>query len=300
MQKGFIQIPILIAVIVGVFIVGGTGYVGMKKYQNYKIEQEQIVREKETKTFEQFETQQKMLEQAQKEIEKLKNKTNIVTNSLPQSNINTSDKTIPISMADIVSQYAPSISIVECTFTDGVIQYGSGTIVQWTNNNSAIFTNKHVLLETRTNGEEYGPDYCKVYFLDTPTVYTFNNDSFETSSIRTLSEHDMGWIAIKNPDIYIKENTISLDQFCTKNPDIGASILVLGYPSIGASQSITATDGIIAGYDGDYYVTSAKVNRGNSGGIAIDVEKNCYLGIPTYSETDIESLARILKHEAWW
>ena len=30
-QRGFIQIPILIAIIVGVLVVGGAGYVGVKQ-----------------------------------------------------------------------------------------------------------------------------------------------------------------------------------------------------------------------------------------------------------------------------
>ena len=37
-QKGFIQIPILIAIIVGLFVVGGAGYVGVKQYQSQQIE----------------------------------------------------------------------------------------------------------------------------------------------------------------------------------------------------------------------------------------------------------------------
>jgi len=38
-QKGFIQIPILIAIIVGVFVTGGASYVGVKQYRNHQAEQ---------------------------------------------------------------------------------------------------------------------------------------------------------------------------------------------------------------------------------------------------------------------
>ena len=58
---------------------------------------------------------------------------------------------------------------------------------------------------------------------------------------------------------------------------------------------VTATEGIISGFDGDYYITSAKVEHGNSGGAAILVKESCELGIPTFVQTgSIESLARIL------
>ncbi len=40
-QRGFIQIPILIAIIVSVVVVGGAGYVGVKQYQNQKIKNPQ-------------------------------------------------------------------------------------------------------------------------------------------------------------------------------------------------------------------------------------------------------------------
>jgi len=80
----------------------------------------------------------------------------------------------------------------------------------------------------------------------------------------------------------------------------GDEIVVLGYPDVGSPTGITATDGIISGYNGNYYVTSAKVEHGNSGGAAIDVANNCYLGIPTYVETDsADSLAGVLKWQAF-
>ena len=59
-QKGFIQIPLLIAIISGVLILGGAGYFGVKQYQKYKNEAN---------------IQQKVLEPAQAEIEKLKKNT---------------------------------------------------------------------------------------------------------------------------------------------------------------------------------------------------------------------------------
>jgi len=70
--------------------------------------------------------------------------------------------------------------------------------------------------------------------------------------------------------------------------------------AIFTTKSITATEGIISGFAADYYVTSAKIDHGNSGGAAIEVQRDCYLGIPTYTQTDIESLARVLKWQAWY
>ena len=87
---------------------------------------------------------------------------------------------------------------------------------------------------------------------------------------------------------------------CDVLPDLGAKILIIGYPTIGSQTDVTVTDGIISGFDGNYYITDAKVDHGNSGGAAIDLKNDCYLGIPTWSESgSFESLARILKWQTF-
>ncbi|KKR76010.1 MAG: hypothetical protein UU20_C0036G0011, partial [Parcubacteria group bacterium GW2011_GWE2_40_8] len=49
----------------------------------------------------------------------------------------------------------------------------------------------------------------------------------------------------------------------------------------------------------DYYVTSAKIEFGNSGGIAVSTKNNCILGIPTFVKAgQIETLGRVLSTEA--
>lgn len=35
-QNGFIQIPLLVAIIAGVLVLGGVGYFGVKQYHNYQ------------------------------------------------------------------------------------------------------------------------------------------------------------------------------------------------------------------------------------------------------------------------
>jgi len=78
--------------------------------------------------------------------------------------------------------------------------------------------------------------------------------------------------------------------------NIGDKLIVLGYPSIGTQGGITVTEGIISGIESNYYVTSAKIDKGNSGGAAVLLKNNCYLGIPSWAKSgSIESLGRILK-----
>ena len=82
---------------------------------------------------------------------------------------------------------------------------------------------------------------------------------------------------------------------CSAKINTGEQVIILGYPSIGSPTDITATDGIISGQDSPYYVTSAKIDHGNSGGLAILVKNDCYFGIPSGAVVgSVESLGRIL------
>ncbi|KKS24033.1 MAG: hypothetical protein UU82_C0013G0001, partial [Candidatus Nomurabacteria bacterium GW2011_GWC2_41_8] len=64
-------------------------------------------------------------------------------------------------------------------------------------------------------------------------------------------------------------------------------------------NSLTVTDGIVSGVETDnngvhYYKTSAKIDHGNSGGIAIE-DSGCVIGIPTFvQQGELESIGRIL------
>jgi len=83
-QGGFIQIPILIAIVAGVLVLGGGGYFGIQQYQNYKdekIEQkkqaelnQKVDEEQQQKLQELLDSQSAELEKQKSAIEALKNK----------------------------------------------------------------------------------------------------------------------------------------------------------------------------------------------------------------------------------
>jgi S1-C subfamily serine protease len=232
----------------------------------------------------------------QSEIDALKKTVEDLKNQKPQTII----KEIPVkstSIADIVNEWGPVIPIVVCDFRNsngeivessigsGILRYGSVY---------SILTNKHVVAATNSIGN-FSND-CQVQFPNDPQIFTIPTSKISLDPNGT----DGAQIYIDSPDnIIIDLINKSKKKFCTSIPSIGDTVVILGYPAIGASSGITATEGIISGYDGDYYVTSAKIDHGNSGGAAIDVKNNCDLGIPTYVISgQLESLARILKAQA--
>lgn len=319
-QKGFIQIPILLAIIAGAFVLGVGGYFGVKQYQNYQVE-----RGGQEKLQEFINLQSQELRQQKDEIETLKkNPTKPVL------------KNSEISLADLIEYWAPNIAKIKClsdldkagisveskaryssygmdirpvtVFSSGFLtsatspQHGPGTI--------AIYTNRHVLNTHNGFGIPY---YCEAllpggykYIFDMTDIYYLTGEKefgykseieFFDGEPFVIYKIDAAFLRIKDPDI----NTVNLAKarspfICTEVPRIGEDVVILGYPSIGSSEGITATDGIISGLEEFYFVTSAKVEHGNSGGAAILKSRNCYLGIPTFARSgSIESLARILK-----
>lgn len=192
-------------------------------------------------------------------------------------------KVAPIAKDDLstlVSEWSPRVVRIGCVFNSGNA-FGSGLVEIMDTIGLVVLTNRHVL--TDNNGDKsYG---CVVQFTNG-----------ELREVKTEQTHvrwdkDWGWIILPLDGITMERGT----KVCKENPLIGDQVVILGYPGIGSQDGITATEGIISGIEKDYFVTSAKVEHGNSGGAAILVKDDCYLGPPSYGQSGtVESLSRIL------
>ncbi len=198
-------------------------------------------------------------------------------------------------VTSIVKTWQPVVARITCEFryTNGNLyakQSGSGTLISFSDGSRSLITNKHVVSDI----DGYGPSTCGVRFPNDATTYNIAINDITLSS----KGSDEASIDMRTAPASIGGTTKR--NYCSTTPDIGDQIVILGYPSIGSVTDVTATEGIISSYEGSYYVTSAKVEHGNSGGAAIDLNNNCYLGIPTFVQTgQIESLARVLKWQAF-
>lgn len=190
--------------------------------------------------------------------------------------------------------------------------YGSGSI-WWGNNKYWIITNNHVLdgMERcialiTTDWGAAAEDALKAFREDNIIVYNINLD--DAFYIPTTG-YDLAYSVLEEiPDTNQPLNLLSLVamvpdvEHCNESYPIGTKIQVFGYPGIGSDAVITLTEGIISSFEkvGDayYYLTSAKIEEGNSGGLALtdtSQESSCAVGIPTFVQTgEIESLGRIL------
>jgi S1-C subfamily serine protease len=274
-QKGFIQIPLFIAIIAGVLILGTSGYFGVRQYKNYQ-----------SKQIEKERVAQEIQQKKDLEVEKLKQEVEVLKNKKPE----TITKEVPAPKTEndlptIIKYWRPIIVYIECNFLSIGTTGGSGMAASIDGSIFSVLTNAHVV------GGNVAPQSCKISFPDSvsaPLISTHNR--------LADSGKDVAIIDINNPDEHMKKVTAPFDnlKFCAQKPSLGDKIVILGYPGIGSQTDITATEGIISGYDGDYFITSAKVEHGNSGGAAILIKDNCYFGIPSYVQVgSIESMARI-------
>jgi S1-C subfamily serine protease len=203
-------------------------------------------------------------------------------------------------LSTIIATWRPIIAHIACQFNDGNILLGSSTLVLSSVDGSKdyVITNRHVIDENLSGN--YASS-CGIKFPLDDTIFSASNPNASGGSDLTIATNNSDEARIFiTPDSYLTAMTTEGRHECDSIPNVGDSIVILGYPSIGSQTDITATQGIISGYDGDYYITSAGIDHGNSGGAAIDEKNNCYLGIPTWAESgSFESLGRILKWQAF-
>ena len=199
------------------------------------------------------------------------------------------------SLSAVIKEWRPLVAHVECDFRDINTQQlydqtsGSGMVIDFSWGKPPldidIITNRHIIADQN----DYQAYSCRIRLPDDNHTH-ISQDYIGGGAI------DIGLISINSPNEYIKNLTsTSHPSFCRVKPSLGDDVVILGYPSIGSQTDITVTEGIISGYDGDYFITSAKVGHGNSGGVAVLVKDNCYLGIPSFAKIgSVESLSRIL------
>ncbi len=230
------------------------------------------------------------------------------------------------STAEIAKEWGRSIAYLVCdwNYSNGaLIQEVSGSgLVAILNSVPTIITNKHVVYNPTlgyTNG-------CIIKFPNDNGYYMYSHNDPNTNGgywpdkgvltidsngndVAYISGIDYAWTSLSltypiptSPQISLSSRSKSGYFSCKNQENWGDPILVLGYPvygpqmnALGSPAQPTVTEGIISGIDGIYYTTSAKIDHGNSGGLAIDQKNDCYFGIPTWNESgSFESLGRIL------
>lgn len=192
---------------------------------------------------------------------------------------------------------------------------GSGTIIS---PDGIIMTNAHIIPQDEENllvpeegclvilPDQYSGQPKEVYWAE-PVV------------IPTLSEqYDLAYLQIY--DVFVDEEgeiygtypkefqTIfsepdEYDKTCISSSivKLGDPIKIYGYPLTSGGLHLTITEGVISALpEYGLILTSAKVDEGNSGGLAVD-KKGCMVGIPSaISEGEFQNLGVIISIDLIW
>ena len=208
----------------------------------------------------------------------------------------------------LLSEFAPSVVKVYCLSSSysNHVQNGSGLLFRAAHNNSKfplyyVQTSLHVV---KTNDRSVSQCRIALYpdYSDSNSYLLFKSKShksyaedidlaFIEPEMVTNNEH-----AGSKNDLVVYARDEAKSPLC-ESVNIGDHLSILGYPGIGG-ETLTVTEGIVSGFEVDgrsrYVKTSAKTDRGNSGGVAIKAS-GCIVGIPTFSRRGrVESIGRIL------
>ena len=164
---------------------------------------------------------------------------------------------------------------------------GSGTIIS---KSGQVLTNSHIISQDETS-LDVNEEGCIVVFPDQSTGLPKEAYLAIPYVIESLSdEYDLALLEIydayigrdgESYGIFPKEFTEISDEFCDEEElKLGEPIKVYGYPLITGGYSLTVTEGVFSAFNEMGIYTSAKIDSGNSGGLAID-ERGCFIGVPT-------------------
>jgi len=175
------------------------------------------------------------------------------------------------------NKIALSVVNIFCDNDEG----GSGTIMS---EEGLILTNNHVIANST---------YCLVILPDEKTGQPAEMYKAEPIIIPDLSEeYDLAGLAIN--DSFTDEDGKTwgtyptvFSSFVTSNncssysPRLGEDVIIYGYPVTSGGYNLTITDGVISSFNDDGTIlTSAKIDSGNSGGLAIN-KNGCFVGVPS-------------------
>lgn len=309
-QEGFIQVPILIVIIAGILVLGSTSYVAVKQYKNSQ--NDKIEKAKQAQ--EQLDIQQKALQSTQAESEKIKSaelealrkevdelKQQTKTNQISiQKSQRAPQLSQEITATDIQS-YLDTVGVIMCFDANNNTQYGTGVLLKigklMTNwhvvegMSACLFVNEKFLnSKYELSAERYRPG---AYVLDLLNIQRPNEKrdfaivSFDRN--KKINAQASGIPADEYLEVYQLNYKVGSMPRCSENVQIGTPVAILGYPasSINIEQWMppeSVTTGIISGYNPPHYLVSAKVDHGNSGGLALGKESGviCLLGMPTW------------------
>jgi hypothetical protein len=239
-----------------------------------------------------------------------------------------------------IEKISKSVAAVHCGYFDQ-LAFGSGTYIRISTGDGEtkdiVLTNGHVARseELGTLNEGQGRN-CSIRFKDGLTAdgWYSGKSRIETDSL------DMAALVLGDGFKNMEPLSDNGKPFPTCNSvSTGQEVLIFSYPAGGATQSfpdqiqfqgsdgfnlkayasaieeyndsrsLVVTEGIISGSQNDNLITTASIDSGSSGGLAVSIESGepCIVGVPTWLSVGefqsiglIQPMSRILTADIDW
>lgn len=198
-------------------------------------------------------------------------------------------------LEDVVKKWRPYVVRVTCIMLNSQGEKskysdGSGFLVNIPSKGPSILTNSHVF----SASGKISTNYCDIQFPDNSEVLRVERKDRYFSK----EGYDKGILVISQPSEYVTnliDNAKRTLRDCIyTKPESTDDIVIFGYPKDKPKNDISVSQGKIVGYMGNFFITSATMVEGYSGGVAVSLKDNCYLGIPTYQMKDDPTKSLIL------
>jgi len=201
-----------------------------------------------------------------------------------------------------------SVVNVLCESREGEISGGSGTMITI---EGIVLTNSHVIPQDEENiltsdegclvilpNQQTGQPE-EIYWAK-PIVIPGLSDDYDLAYLEiydAFTDED-GEVRGRYPRTFtsIFADEFKHDDICQfRKNKLGDPIRIFGYPQTSGGFYLTVTDGVISSFsDEGVILTSAKIDEGNSGGLAVD-QKGCMVGVPVaVSEGKYQNLGVII------
>jgi serine protease Do len=181
----------------------------------------------------------------------------------------------------------------------GSYSTGSGTVLTA---DGFILTNFHVMGDVK-KGKLYNKDGLAFIGVNPSDLKGLPTWTYQAKLVKGDPQLDLAVLKVSAP--FKGGGALPKNLGLTTMPigdsdqvETGDAVSVIGYPGIGG-DSVTYTEGTIAGFldedeDGvnDWFKTDAEVNKGNSGGAAINDEGKM-IGVPTAGVSEAEPVGKL-------
>ena len=197
-----------------------------------------------------------------------------------------------------INPYLTGVMLVVCD-NGSSLKEGSGFLMKIPNLGYTVVTNNHIVSGNNVCflilKDEFGNGMGGIR-LDLSEVYRWN--PYTDIAVLKLISPPVSSVIKPIKDLNYHISNLRL---CSSKMLIGSPVSVIGFPAFAKQESgekylsvRQVTTGIISGYDisttqnlpyPNYYI-SAKIDSGNSGGVALSKDKGelCLLGVPTWLE----------------